>query len=62
MAGAKRTNSVKHDVMQEMKNVTEEKERKDVEGGSDGTEETTAEQPVYQIRPHLHEKYFYLSI
>ncbi|XP_020281373.1 tctex1 domain-containing protein 2-like [Pseudomyrmex gracilis] len=59
MAGAKRINLVKHDVMQEVKDITEEKERKDMEGVSGNGE--TAEQPVYQIRPQLYEKFKPLS-
>lgn len=55
--------SVKHNPVQEAADVLqEEEEKKDVnlEILEDDVEET-AQQPVYQIRPHLNEKYVDLS-
>lgn len=65
MAEAKRVqHSVKHNSVQEVADVAQEEEEEEekkkkkhvnLEVLEDGEE--TAQQPVYQIRPHLHEKY-----
>lgn len=50
--------SVKHNPVQEAADVAqEEEEKKHVNLEILEDVEETAQQPVYQIRPHLHEKY-----
>lgn len=59
MAEKKRTHhSVKHNPVQE---AEEEEEKKHVNLEVLEDVEETAQQPVYQILPHLHEKYVSLS-
>lgn len=54
--------SVKHNSVQETADVAqEEEEKKHVNLEVLEDVEETAEQPVYQIRPHLHEKYVDLA-
>ncbi|KAG5315750.1 TEKT4 protein, partial [Acromyrmex insinuator] len=51
-------NSVKHNPVQEAVDVThEEEEKKNVNLEIQDDVEETAQQPLYQIRPHLHEKF-----
>jgi len=62
MAETKRMHhSVKHNPMQEAADIQEEEEKKQVNLEVLEDIEETAQQPVYQIRPHLHEKYISLS-
>ncbi|XP_011258056.1 tctex1 domain-containing protein 2-like [Camponotus floridanus] len=62
MAEEKRiSHSVKRNLMQEIANVAQEKEEKDVNLEVPEDVEETAQQPVYQIRPPLHEKFKPLS-
>lgn len=61
MAEGKRTHSVKRDLAQEVADLTLEKEKKDVNLEVLDDVEETAQQPVYQIRPPLHEKFKPLS-
>jgi len=57
MAEEKRiSHSVKRNLMQEIADVAQEKEEKDVNLEVPEDVEETAQQPVYQIRPPLHEK------
>lgn len=57
MAEAKRIpHSIKRDPMQEATDIAQEEEKKDVNLEDLEDVEETAQQPVYQIRPHLHEK------
>lgn len=51
-------NSVGHNSVQEAVDIAhEEEEKKNVNLEVLDDVEETAQQPVYQIRPHLHEKY-----
>ncbi|CAL1675683.1 unnamed protein product [Lasius platythorax] len=62
MAEGKRiTHSVKRDLVQEATDIAQEKEKKDVNLEVLEDVEEIAQQPVYQIRPHLHEKFKPLS-
>lgn len=63
MAEAKRMqHSVKHNLVQEPADVAnEEREKNHVNLEVLEDVEEIAQQPVYQIRPHLHEKYVDLS-
>ena len=62
MAEGKRiTHSVKRDPVQEATDIAQEKEKKDVNLEVLEDVEEIAQQPVYQIRPHLHEKFKPLS-
>lgn len=57
MAEEKRIpHSVKYDPVQEAVDIAQEEEKKDVNLEVLEDVEETARQPVYQIRPHLHEK------
>lgn len=57
MAEAKRIpHSVKHDPVREAADIAQEEEKKDVNLEVLEDVEEIAQQPVYQIRPHLHEK------
>jgi len=62
MAETKRMHhSVKHNPMQEAADIAqEEEEKKQVNLEVLEDIEETAQQPIYQIRPHLHEKYISL--
>ncbi|EZA56381.1 hypothetical protein DMN91_010390 [Ooceraea biroi] len=62
MAEVKRTpHPVTHGSGQEITNVAQEKEKNNTNLEAHKDVETTAQQPVYQIRPHLHEKFKPLS-
>ncbi|GAB1865924.1 Tektin [Camponotus japonicus] len=62
MAEEKRiSHSVKRNLMQVIADVAQEKEEKDVNLEVPEDVEETAQQPVYQIRPPLHEKFKPLS-
>ncbi|KAM0731965.1 Dynein light chain Tctex-type protein 2B [Formica fusca] len=62
MAEEKRIpHSVKRDPVQEAVDIAQEEEKKDVNLEILEDVEETARQPVYQIRPHLHEKFKPLS-
>lgn len=57
MAEGKRiTHSVKRDPIQEAVDIAQEKEKKNVDLEALEDVEEAARQPVYQIRPPLHEK------
>lgn len=56
--------SVKHNPVQNAVDIAQEEEEKkhvNLEILEDVEDVETAQQPVYQIRPHLHEKYVGLS-
>jgi len=57
MAEAKRiSHSTKHNPVQEAADIAQEKEKKDVNLEVLEDVEEPGQEPVYQIRPHLHEK------
>ncbi|XP_067210931.1 dynein light chain Tctex-type protein 2B-like isoform X2 [Linepithema humile] len=60
MAEAKRI-STKHNPVQETADIAQEEERKDVNLEVLEDVEEASQQPVYQIRPHLYEKFKPLS-
>ncbi|XP_050446419.1 dynein light chain Tctex-type protein 2B-like isoform X2 [Cataglyphis hispanica] len=62
MAEAKRIpHSMKRNPLQEAADIAQEEEKKDVNLEDLEDIEEIAQQPVYQIRPHLHEKFKPLS-